>query len=45
MTPRARSEPLPELVQLENIHKTYRLGEADVPVLRGILLTITPPAW
>ena len=29
-----------ELIRLENITKTYRLGEIDVPVLKGISLTI-----
>jgi len=29
-----------ELIRLENITKTYYLGEVDVPVLRGISLTI-----
>ena len=29
-----------ELIRLENIHKTYRLGEVDVPVLRGVSLSI-----
>src|SRR5271157_4931884 len=29
-----------ELIRLENLHKTYHLGEVDVPVLRGISLTI-----
>jgi ABC-type lipoprotein export system ATPase subunit len=29
-----------ELIQLEDIHKTYHLGEMDVPVLKGISLTI-----
>jgi macrolide transport system ATP-binding/permease protein len=28
------------LIRLEDIHKTYHLGEVDVPVLRGISLTI-----
>src|SRR5262245_50804183 len=28
------------LIRLEEIHKTYYLGEIDVPVLRGISLTI-----
>lgn len=28
------------LIRLENIHKTYHLGEVDVPVLRGISLAI-----
>ncbi len=29
-----------ELIRLENLYKTYHLGEVDVPVLRGISLTI-----
>jgi macrolide transport system ATP-binding/permease protein len=29
-----------ELIRLEDIHKTYHLGEIDVPVLKGISLTI-----
>ena len=29
-----------ELIRLEDIHKTYHLGEVDVPVLRGISLEI-----
>jgi macrolide transport system ATP-binding/permease protein len=29
-----------ELIRLENIFKTYHLGELDVPVLRGVSLTI-----
>jgi ABC-type lipoprotein export system ATPase subunit len=29
-----------DLIRLEEIHKTYHLGELDVPVLRGISLTI-----
>jgi ABC-type lipoprotein export system ATPase subunit len=29
-----------ELIQLEDIHKTYHLGEVDVPVLKGVSLTI-----
>lgn len=28
------------LIRLEGIHKTYRLGEMDVPVLRGVSLTV-----
>jgi ABC-type lipoprotein export system ATPase subunit len=28
------------LIELRNIHKTYHLGEVDVPVLRGISLAI-----
>jgi ABC-type lipoprotein export system ATPase subunit len=29
-----------ELIRLENIEKTYHLGEVDVPVLRGVSLSI-----
>ena len=29
-----------ELIRLENIHKTYFLGEVEVPVLRGVSLSI-----
>jgi ABC-type lipoprotein export system ATPase subunit/ABC-type antimicrobial peptide transport system permease subunit len=29
-----------ELIRLEDIHKTYHLGEIDVPVLKGISLSI-----
>jgi ABC-type lipoprotein export system ATPase subunit len=29
-----------DLVQLNDIHKTYRLGEIDVPVLKGISATV-----
>jgi macrolide transport system ATP-binding/permease protein len=29
-----------ELIRLENIHKTYHLGQVDVPVLRGVSLSI-----
>src|SRR5258705_1122464 len=29
-----------DLIKLENIHKTYHMGELDVPVLKGVSLTI-----
>jgi ABC-type lipoprotein export system ATPase subunit len=29
-----------DLIKLEDIHKTYHLGELDVPVLKGITMTI-----
>lgn len=29
-----------ELIRLENIYKTYHVGEIDVPVLKGVSLTI-----
>ena len=35
-----RQEIAMELVRLENITKTYHLGEVDVPVLKGITLSI-----
>ena len=31
-----------ELIRLEDIHKTYHLGDVDVPVLRGISRSIAP---
>jgi ABC-type lipoprotein export system ATPase subunit len=27
-------------IQVENLHKTYRMGQADVPVLRGVNLSV-----
>ncbi len=30
----------PALIELKNLQKTYRLGDIDVPVLKGITLTI-----
>ena len=35
-----RQEIAMELIRLENITKTYYLGEVDVPVLKGISLSI-----
>ena len=29
-----------ELIRIENLYKTYHLGEVDVPVLKGVSLTI-----
>src|SRR5262245_61731657 len=29
-----------DLIKLENVYKTYRLGEMDVPVLKGVSLAI-----
>ena len=29
-----------ELIELENLYKTYHLGEIDVPVLKGVSLTV-----
>jgi macrolide transport system ATP-binding/permease protein len=30
----------PDLIRVENIHKTYHLGEVDVPVLKGVSFSI-----
>ena len=38
-----RGESLPmKLIELRDLHKTYHLGEIDVPVLKGISLTVSP---
>jgi macrolide transport system ATP-binding/permease protein len=29
-----------ELIELQDLHKTYHLGEIDVPVLKGVTLTV-----
>src|SRR5437899_3166593 len=29
-----------ELIRLKNLYKTYHLGEVDVPVLKGVSLTV-----
>ena len=34
-----------ELIRLEDIYKTYYLGEVEVPVLRGISLSIRRARW
>ncbi len=31
---------MPNMIWMENIHKTYRLGETEVPILKGIDLAI-----
>ena len=31
-----------KLIELQNIHKTYRLGEVEVPVLKGVSLSVSP---
>jgi macrolide transport system ATP-binding/permease protein len=38
--PSRASGPWRDLIRLENVHKTYRPGEVDIPVLRGVSLTI-----
>jgi macrolide transport system ATP-binding/permease protein len=40
VTPARDGTPAYELVRLEDIRKTYRPGEVDIPVLRGVSLTI-----
>lgn len=32
-------------IRVENIHKTYRLGRVDVPVLRGVSLDVRQGEW
>src|SRR5688572_14828613 len=34
-----RTRPM-ELIELQNLHKVYHLGELDVPVLKGVSLTV-----
>ena len=29
-------------MRVENLHKTYRLGRVDVPVLHGVSMTVSP---
>jgi lipoprotein-releasing system ATP-binding protein len=33
------------LIRVENLHKTYRLGRVDVPVLRGVTLDVQQGEW
>ena len=35
-----RGEKAVELIRLDDIYKTYHLGELDVPVLKGVSLSI-----
>ena len=37
---RARRIPMSEVIRVEDVHKTYRMGDVEVPALRGINLTI-----
>src|ERR1035437_2372195 len=41
LKPATRKPPM-DLIQLKNVYKTYRLGEVEVPVLKGITLDIGP---
>src|SRR6516164_3251187 len=38
--PQFRSMTTMDLIRLENIKKTYHLGEVDVPVLKGVSISI-----
>jgi macrolide transport system ATP-binding/permease protein len=38
--PHVRAASVAELIRLEDITKTYHLGDVDVPVLKGVSLTI-----
>ena len=33
------------IISAENLHKTYRMGRVDVPVLQGATLSIEPGEW
>jgi lipoprotein-releasing system ATP-binding protein len=33
------------LIAVDNLHKTYRLGRVDVPVLRGVSMHVLPGEW
>src|SRR5262245_53737455 len=35
----------PSLIQVRDLHKTYRLGRVDVPVLRGVDLEVRAGEW
>ena len=35
-----RRLPMSELIRVEDLHKTYRMGDVEVPALRGVNLTI-----
>ncbi|MCC7389803.1 MAG: ABC transporter ATP-binding protein [Phycisphaerales bacterium] len=43
----ARADPTPGglLLRVANLHKTYRLGRVDVPVLHGVDLTLGRGEW
>ncbi|MEM0983964.1 MAG: ABC transporter ATP-binding protein [Planctomycetota bacterium] len=36
---------MPSIVRVQNLHKTYRLGRAKVPVLRGVDLDVEEGEW
>src|ERR1700688_3287588 len=38
--PSGKGDKAVELIRLDDIRKTYHLGEIDVPVLKGVSLTI-----
>ena len=33
------------LIRLRDIHKTYHLGEVDLPVLKGVSMEIERASW
>jgi putative ABC transport system ATP-binding protein len=35
-------QPIPPILQAENLGKTYRMGKVDVPALRGVSFTVEP---
>ena len=34
-----------ELIKLDNLTKTYHVGEMDVPVLKGVTLRVGAASW
>jgi len=36
---------MPPILQADNLHKTYRMGRVDVPVLKGASITVQPGEW
>ena len=35
-----KGDRMNDLIELRNIHKTYHLGEVDLPVLKGVSLEV-----
>ena len=41
----ARPSATPEILSALDVHKTYRLGRVDVPVLRGVSMSVRAGEW
>jgi ABC-type lipoprotein export system ATPase subunit len=44
-SPAAAPKSAESIVAVQNLHKTYRLGRVDVPVLRGVSLSVRRGEW